>query len=368
MGMDTLKSAVGETLPGAIELLNRVVDINSFTSNREGTNHVGRIFRDKFEALGLSAGVIPRDAVGDILLFSNGAFREAGRGGVIFLSHMDTVFAPGGEIMPFRREDGRYTGNGCTDDKGGGVITWQALSALKAAGDLERIPIRVLLNTDEETGSDYSREVIERESALADLALVMEYGKPRENGATVVTSRLGRSHFDLALEGEKAETVMLGLVEKAFALCTPDGMRVVRVKEYEKERTRCRSRINFLYPTPGDGEAMRGDLQGIIDETLQKSGLRWDVYGGISRPPVIFDRGRQEMFDRLREIAGEIGFQIQPEHRASCSDGSFVPQSVKLLDGVGPIGDNVHTSEEFLAAESLTIRPLLTAALLKTLM
>ena len=71
-------------------------------------------------------------AVGDNIVAS---FSGAGKGKVLLMAHMDTVFAKGAAAArPFRIEGGRAYGPGVSDDKAGIVV---ALSVLKILDDLK---------------------------------------------------------------------------------------------------------------------------------------------------------------------------------------------------------------------------------------
>jgi glutamate carboxypeptidase len=359
-----LKNIMEDNLLKAEELLKTVVNINSFTENKAGTDRVGMVFRKYFEDLGFDTEVIPRTEVGDILLFSNKAYQNAGRGGFLFLSHMDTVFPDNEHVIPFRIGDGGYRGNGVADDKGGAVIAWQALSALQKLGCLDKIPVRVLLNTDEETGSKHSRALIEQEAAKADLVFVVEYGKPWSNGATVVTGRLGRGILNVTLTGERAETVMLEIIEESYYMAIPEDRRLIRIRDFKTEHNACSVRIAFGFPNEDEGEYLMEALKKMVTRKMNSRNIKGTVSGEITRPALIFKKHHWQVFDRISDIGQTVDFKIFPEHRVSCSDGSFVPGEIPVLDGIGPIADYVHTEEEFMTLESLTIRPMIIASLM----
>jgi hypothetical protein len=352
-----LKTIIEKNIPKAEELLKTVVDINSHTDNKPGTDQVGMVFRRYFEELGFQTQVIPRSEVGDILIFSNEAFEKTGKGGVLFLSHMDTVFPQDGAVIPFR----------VADDKGGAVIAWQALNALKETGHLDRIPVRILLNSDEETGSYHSRKVIEEESTKAELVLVMEYGKPRPNGATVVTSRLGRGYLNINLTGENAESAMLEIIEQSYYMATPEDRRSIRIRNFHRDYNACSVRILFGFPNHDEGEYMLRALKKMINQHMNIKNVQGMVSGEINRPALLFGKRHWEMYEKMNDISRSLNFTIFSEHRSSCSDGSFVPDEIPVLDGIGPIADYVHTEEEFMTPESLAIRPLIITALMTEL-
>jgi glutamate carboxypeptidase len=359
-----LKSVIEENLSKAEELLETVVNINSFSNNKSGTDRVGSVFRKYFEELGLDTEVIPRSEVGNILLLSNKAYQNAGRGGFLFLSHMDTVFPDDENAIPFRIGDGGYRGNGVADDKGGGVITWQTLNALKKLGYLDRIPVRVLLNTDEETGSYHSRDFIEQESAKADLVLVVEFGRPRDQGATAVIGRLGRGVINVTLYDEKAETIMLDIIEESYYMAMPEDRRSLRIRTYKKEDNTCSVSMGFGFPDKDEGEYLLEMFKKMVTRKMKAKNIQGSVTGEIVRPALNYTKRHWEVYDMMCDIGHAVGFKIYSDYRVTCSDGSFVPPNIPVLDGIGPIGDYLHTEEEFMTPESLIIRPVILASLM----
>ncbi|MFP4498102.1 MAG: M20/M25/M40 family metallo-hydrolase [Vulcanimicrobiota bacterium] len=362
----TLKKEIYDARPLAEELLKTVVNINSHTGNRPGVNEVGQIFQKFFEDLNMSTGTNHQKEVGNILHITNPAFKQK-KGGYLFLAHMDTVFPPGEDNIPFSIESGRYRGNGSCDDKGGAVIAWQALYGLKKAGLLDEIPVQVLLTTDEETGSYHSRNLIRQIASTAGLVFVVEYGKPVKNGATVVTSRLGRGVLELNLTGPQVETALLDIIENAYFLAGPDFRRMVRIKQLDKGNNSIKARIYFGFPLEPEGDYLLKALMRDVQNSISRFKVDGTVKGEKVRPPLVFERIHWEMIEKLARAADKLDFKLFHEHRVSCSDGSFVPVNVPVLDGMGPIGDNVHTPDEFMAFESLTVRPLLMASLMAEL-
>ena len=108
-------------------------------------------------------------------------------------------------------------------------------------------------------------------------------------------------------------------------------------------------------------------LQKLIRKIANDRGVSAQTNGFINRPPLLYLQEHWENYERLTDIALRLNFKIYPEHRTACSDGSFAPPHVPVLDGLGPIGDNVHTADEFMRADSLTIRPLIISELITSL-
>lgn len=363
--INNLERAIKKAQGEAKEILAQVVNVNSYAYNKAGVEKVAEIFRERFEALGFSSSIFPRDCVGDITLLSNKASLESdGKGGVLLNAHLDTVFEPEKPLVPFFQSDGFLRGHGVSDDKGGALIIYQAIRALYDIGLLNDIPIRILFNTDEEQGSDYSKDIIMHEASKADLVIVAEYGKPQPQGATIVTRRLGRGKINVLIEGDDSELCMLEIIEKACYLGSPDNDRIIRIRNYKTDKKEASATIIYGFSSMAEGEKMKKTLEQIVRLTASEFKVAKTLSGEITRPPLIFTENRWKMFERARQIGREIGFNLTPESRISCSDASFVPDYIPVLDGMGPIGDKIHTDEEFMLAQSLSVRPLIIAELM----
>jgi glutamate carboxypeptidase len=122
---------------------------------------------------------------------------------ILVLCHLDTVHPLGAleTRLPFRVEGDRAYGPGICDMKGGAYIALCALRTLREAGRGTPLPVRVLLTSDEETGSATSRELIERAAADAAYVLVPEYAR---EGGRVVTGRRGVARYAISTHGRAA--------------------------------------------------------------------------------------------------------------------------------------------------------------------
>src|SRR5947208_1521227 len=106
-------------MPDALELLRQMVGINSFTSNREGVNRLGRFTAECFSPLGFTAEFVPsaNPAWGEHLILTR---KGRSARSIAMVSHLDTVFPPEEEVrnhFHWLREGDRIYGPGTHDIK-----------------------------------------------------------------------------------------------------------------------------------------------------------------------------------------------------------------------------------------------------------
>src|SRR4029079_19238856 len=142
----------------------------------DGVNAVGAIAVEELNKLCAAIEAIPaKPAYGDNIV---ARLSGTGKGKVLLIAHMDTVFAKGAAAArPFRVEGGRAYGPGVSDDKAGIVV---ALSVLKILDELkfkDYARLTLIVNTNEETGSRGSRALIENLAKEHDVTLNLEGGR-----------------------------------------------------------------------------------------------------------------------------------------------------------------------------------------------
>ena len=119
--------------------------------------------------------------------------------GILVMGHLDTVH-PIGTLakLPFRREGNKAWGPGILDMKGGDYLALEAIRQLLRAGITTKLPVTVLLTSDEEVGSPSTRDLIEAEASRHKYVLIPEPARP-DGG--VVTGRYAIARFNLEATG-----------------------------------------------------------------------------------------------------------------------------------------------------------------------
>jgi glutamate carboxypeptidase len=363
-------------------LLKRLVETESPSADKAAVDRIGAVISDEARRLGADVQTVPIKNAGDHLIIrfarSGAEVNGADKDSILFLCHMDTVF-PLGTLgkMPYREEDGKIYGPGVLDMKAGIVISFAALEELQMAGGLNR-PVTLLCTSDEETGSLTSEELIKELAQKSELVLVME---PALLDGSLKTWRKGVGEFWVKVRGRAAHAG--GAHEEgrnAIEEMSYQVLAIQKLTNYERGTTlnvgvihggtvsnvvpeEATAQIDVRVMQPGEWErveAEMGALRPVLEGTLLK------VTGGLNRPPMPFDERAQATFEKARFIAEGIGVELRAGGSGGGSDANFVaPLGIPVLDGLGAIGDGLHSEREYIFADSLKERAKLLAALIR---
>jgi glutamate carboxypeptidase len=240
--------------------------------------------------------------------------------------------------------------------------------------------VRFLYTTDEETGSDASRELIEEFSRESDLVLVTE---PPLHGGILKTFRKGcgmaamRIHGRAAHAGVEPERGVNAVRELGHQIEAIHGLASSRLETsvhvtMAEGGTRdnvipefAKATIDFRFRTVEEGHRVEDALHALKPAHPE---IRLEVTGGINRPPMIKGEGGQQLFDQAREIGAELGLDLEEGETGGGSDGSYsAALGVPTLDGLGVDGDGAHALHEHIELDALPVRAALLARLVEKL-
>ena len=359
--------------PEMVERLRSLVSIESPSDCPQGVNQAVAAFAEMTAELGGTAYRHHTKGFGDLLEVRVG--NSDPRQPILLLGHLDTVW-PIGTLaqMPWREADGRLWGPGVLDMKAGVLMALTALKILKHMG-LER-PATILLNSDEEVGSELSRATTERLALASSAVFVLEPAQ----GLAYKTARKGVGAYTLAVKGVASHAGVD--FEKGHSAIREVARLVETVSNFtdlSKKRTvNCgvlhggsRSNVVAEHATAEVDVRIATAADGEVVDTLFRS-LRCDdpmcrlqVSGGINRPPMERTPGTVALFERAQSLAAELGFTLEEASTGGGSDGNFTSAlGVPTLDGMGAVGDGAHAAHESVVIEHLVPRTALLAAMI----
>jgi glutamate carboxypeptidase len=375
--------ALAERLrPAQLELLEQVVNIDSGTGDVAGGRKVGSLLVPRLKALGMEVETVAAEAPElpeNIVATLNGT----GRGRILMIGHIDTVFGPGTVASrPFRIEGDRATGPGVGDEKGGVIEGLYALQMLHDLGFRDFGRITFLIETSEERGSPGTKALIARLVADADVELNLEPGDPPD---LITVWRKGSTTFHIDVKGRAAH-----------AGVAPQDGRNAAVELIHQVQA------DDVFPKSGEGLTANltlidaGSRENIIPEhasaainvrvrdktdferveqTFRANAARTqvpDTTVTVSRtpayPPLATNPGTDALAARAEAIYAGIGRKLGRGGNGGASESALAYEAgVPALDGLGPVGGGFHSDKEFLDLKTLTPRLYLLTKLLMDL-
>ena len=368
--------------PWLLDTIRALATRESPTHDKAAVDACGRELRQRLEAIGARVSVWPQEAVGDHLRAEFSFGDDPAPKQILMLGHFDTVWDVGQiRTMPVKEVDGRLHGPGVFDMKAGIALGMLAARAL-ATDVLRPTPYALVMlwTTDEETGSDTSRALLEEEARRSEAVLVLEPSLP---GGALKTGRKGCGDFELVIRGVPAHA---GIdPSKGASAIRELARQILRIEQLQEPArgvtlnvglvrggTRAnvvpdeaRAVIDVRVPTMADAERVRAALAGLRP---QIAGTSLEVRGGIDRPPLERTDGVVRLYHTARAVAAELGHDLGEGTTGGGSDGNFTAAlAVPTLDGLGAVGDGAHAPHEHVVVGDLPWRAALLAGLVKRL-
>ncbi len=356
--------------------LERLVTTQSHSFNKAGNDRMVEIIAAEFETSILNCETIFQENLGNHLVVRSPAVSKHPKQ-ILLSGHTDTVFPEDTTFTWYRESDGLCRGPGVIDMKGGLVAGIYALKALEAVGLLRDLPITFIFNSDEEIGSRTSGSIIRSEARKSLFAFVLECGGL---GGEIVTGRKGSMSIALETFG-KAGHAATAVKDKASAILAM-AKKIVAVEALnDQDRKisanvgkmeggigpntvpdRAFARIDVRYERPEDRLELVEKLEKIA-KTSHAPGTHahWEYVSG--RPPMPENPGNRRLFEIVKGVASDLNIQVKEEFRFGVSDANLVAdENTPVLDGLGPVGAEDHSENEYMVKKSLPERTLLLAA------
>lgn len=380
--LEEIFQSIDQAKPAMMETWKSLVDRDCGSGNKAGVDSVGQDIRRFLEPLGFKVRFHEYKKAGNMLVAEYGDMTKPF---VILTGHMDTVFADGTAAeRPFTVQDGRVTGPGVLDMKGGITVMLYAVKTLLESG-WNRYPLKIILAGDEEVGHGWSdaAQDYRKEARGALMAFNYETGFI-DNGIVLERKGCAQYRFDFHGVGahagnnpEDGRSAVKELCHKALdmealtdmAEGTTVNVGVIAggtVPNAIPENAWCRVDVRFR--TMAGIERVEKALKEITDKVYidqVQTTCRCEVKMGAMERLA----SSEELFDKANQIAREAGL---PEMKAIAvgggSDSAYITaEGVPALCAMGVKGQFNHTVREWAEESSLTERAKLSAALLMKL-
>lgn len=349
------------------QLLRDLVDINTDTSNIAGIEAARQLLIPKFVALGMQ---VIRHRLGqtgrEVLEFT----LPNARAKVMFVGHLDTVFAESSLFRNLSEQPGRLVGPGVIDMKGGVVLMLNVLSRLKETGRLDQVS--VVLNDDEEIGSPSSKDTLRR------LAKDIPYGLVFEPGladGSVISSQSGVRWVRLSSKGKLAHA---GLEpENGIDACRDIAQKITQITELaepergltinpgvmeggSKPNVVCENAsvtFDVRFRDQQDWVALLAAIKRIANQSavhnlhLQQGPITSVTQ--LAELPLLPEGKTIRLRQLLAESATALGQTITARPVGYGSDGNnLAVTNMQLLVGIGPYGGGMHSEQEFMQIDA----------------
>jgi glutamate carboxypeptidase len=259
-----------------------------------------------------------------------------------------------------------------------------AMRALQVEGFSDFEEITLFCSSDEETGSIYSSPVYEKEAKKADVVLVLE--SARENG-DIVSSRKGIGNFIFEIQGQAAHAGVNpkrgvnAITEMGYLIINLDRKMQEMQQDYPgitinpgaiNGGTKAnvvpdltRLEIDVRVTNTHEQKLAQDLLDKLTDNRVNpKTSIKRT--GRFTRFPWTKTPATAFLVEQAIHVAEEIGIQLEDTATGGASDANIIAKlGIPVLDGLGPIGGNSHSSDEYVLKASIIPRTIMLTSLLK---
>jgi glutamate carboxypeptidase len=375
-------AAVEACAPDARVLLGQLVGIDSGTSDIAGLAVLSAVLKPKFEQIGAAVESVA-SSVPSLAPSLVATFTGTGRGRILLIAHMDTVFQPGTAAQRAYKVVGDHgIGPGAGDDKQGIVTAHCALRALKETGYRDFATITLILNSNEEIGSPATRGLIAAKARESHAVLNLERGVPpdgvvvaRKGSATATIEIQGRAAHS-GLEPEKGRNAILEAAHQialAGALANPALETTANVTTIQGGNAtnvipeHATIKVDVRAFSSAEFDRVEKELERMARDTVVPD---VKVTASLSRgfPPWPRSESTDALLARAQRLYAEIDRTLQPIVVGSSADVSVAAETgTPSIDGFGSLAGGAHGVDDYADLASIVPRTYLLARMIMDL-
>ena len=357
-----------------LETLKTLVKIETPSRDKAANDKMAAHLSKLLTKDGWDTQIIKQDVVGNQVLARFGSGRPA----TLLLCHFDTVW-PIGMIkeMPLTEKEGKLFGPGVMDMKAGIATAIHALRIIKKASLRLKGSVSLVLSSDEEISSHYSKEFIENLAKDHDAVLVLE---PSSDDGAVKVGRKGGGGFLVKFTGlsahagnnpkggasaikEMAHFLLFAESLWNYDIGTTVTVNVVKggsadnvIPEYAE------AHVDMRILQMGEEKRIEDAIRGYKPHDER---VKVEVIGGLNRPPLEFSDKNKALFAEYENNARRLGLKLESAIVGGGSDGNFTSAlGIPTLDGLGSVGVGPHAKHEHIRIDETLERLALLVAFL----
>jgi glutamate carboxypeptidase len=378
--LTALRAAAAAGNPHYLAELERLVNLDCGSYTPVGVNRVADFVVAALTELGATVErTAHHPGPGEAQLGDLVVGRISGSGPrLLLIGHMDTVFPEGtAAARPFRTDGDHARGPGVSDMKGGLLAGLHAIAALQAVG--MRPNLTYLANPDEEIGSPFSTPHIRTLTGGHDAALVLECARANGN---IVSARKGIADYEIQLTGraahagvepEKGRSAILEAARQVIALhglngrwpsVTVNAGVIAGGTRPNVVAESCRIELDLRAASIEEFELAAAEVARIVEHP-SGDGVTATLRRAAHHPPMERSPASARLAALASTLAAELGFMVRDAATGGASDANTTSAAgLPTLDGLGPIGGDDHSVDEWLDLGSVVPRTSLLAGLM----
>ncbi len=371
--MDEINKYLQDSHAEMFRLLEKIVNINSYSYNRDGVNQVGNVLREYLDKFEIPYTTQENKDYGDHIIATLKGSRP---GKILLLGHMDTAYPPEIGINHRYYIDDHYAyGPGVSDMKSGLVSMVFTVAAMKQA-KIDLCDIEILFTPEEEIGSPISRALIEERASDAIAVFNLESGRP---DGSVVTSRKGSAHLKFHIVGKAAHSG--AFIEDGISAIEELAYKIAEMKkltDLEQGITvnigtvtggvntnvvapEASGTIHIGFWTLKHYAGVMEKLQRIID-TSYVPGTKSYLEGSISFLPMERHDGVKNLYQLVKKSAEMLDLKIGESSTKGAADAGFTASmGIPTICGMGAVGGKWHSVDEYMVIGTIVPRAQLLA-------
>ena len=296
---------------------------------------------------------------------------------ILLCGHYDTVYPKDHDFQKVTINGNKMMGPGVLDMKGGLMTMLYALLAYENSDIKSKIGWEVLIVSDEEVGSIASSSYLGTSARNNDFGLLYEPALP---DGSIVKSRKGVGSYTMVFRGVSAHA----------GRCFNDGLNAFygvsdfinwskNMMEINKDLIinlgkvegggpnnvvpdLAIARFNARVSTKKQRTEFEHQLE-IFNRRMRKKYPGTELHGKFTSPPKPYSTKAKEIVSGLQKCANQLNMpKIKLVATGGASDGNKLNGfGLPNIDSLGPIGDGMHSRDEYVLIDSIKQRTKLSA-------
>ena len=359
-----------------LELLKQLTALDTQTLNKSGVEQAQNLVSGVLDQLGFQQKLVPGDARFSHLIIAERPGRS--KRFVSLVTHTDTVL---GNEQKFAVDlaQNRAGGSGVIDNKGGVTVGLSALTRFLRAHPETELGLRWICSPNEEMGSIGFTEIFRELAADTVVGFGLE---PALDNGSIIHQRRGNRWYNLTITGREAHAgrsygehgnAAHDMAHKIYQMAQLTNYRKhlsVNVGRMEAGKDNhniisgfATAKVDVRFPDLESRDYLHRKIEKIL-YTNSDTGMcgrhatqsSYEIVDDC--PPFSLTRRSKRLARSYAALVSQIeGRKVYSQPAGGAGDVNYLSTADNfILDGLGPVGGEMHTTGEFLRIDSLASR------------